>query len=119
MDKPIIFVIVSCIMLCSYCEKVKEEDLKVYAFSNEGNIWMASAYVNVRFEIDGRHLNGILDFAKKMKATLDSIPYVQRALEMKEELQLESVTNIRAKGMVSNLYIKVYTTYILSSFICL
>ena len=91
-------------MIYSYGQKVKEEDLNMYAFSNEGNIWMASSYINVRFEINGRHLNGILDFAKKMKATLDGIPYVKKALEMKDQLQLETVTNTGGRGMFMNFF---------------
>ena len=85
-------------MLCSYCEKVKEEDLKVYAFSNEGNVWMASTYVNFRFGIDVTHLLGILKFAKKMKATLDSIPYVQDALVLKDQIHLDTIKHVPIEG---------------------
>ena len=109
MGKTITFVIASlCIMTHSVCDKVKEEDKKVYAFSNEGNVWMASTYINVRFDIDVTHLLGILNFAKKMKATLDGIPYVQNVLALKDELNLETLRNISpAKGMVSNLFDKI------------
>ena len=104
MDLKTITIVVIFLLISSYGEKVKEEDLNMYAFSNEGNIWMASSYINVRFEIDGRHLKGILDFAKKMKATLDNIPYVKKALEMKDQLKVETVTNIGGRGMFLNFF---------------
>ena len=99
MDQKIICIFLLMFLINQYYgEKVNEKDLKMYAFSNEGNIWMASSYINVRFEIDGRHLKGILDFAKKMKATLDNIPYVKKALEMKDQLKVETVTDIGGGG---------------------
>ena len=109
MGKKITFVIaLLCIITCFICEEVKQDDRKVYAFSNEGNIWMASAYINVRYDIDVTHLLGILNFAKKMKATLEGIPYVQDLLALKDELHLETLQNISpAKGMVfKNLFDK-------------
>lgn len=103
-NRTVIFIVLF-LMISLDGEKIRQEDLKVYAFANEGNVWMASTYINVRYEIDGAHLLGILDFAKDMKAALDSIPYVKSALALKEELHIETIKEIPAAGEISKLYL--------------